>query len=88
VPLKEQVKKMVVAFDGIGVKVEHLEKRLGHDMNATIATEIVTLRKIYESINTGMASREEFFDFGKKQTSSELEKDLVNELSQDKKKGE
>lgn len=61
-PISEQVKKMIVAFDEIGVKVEHLEKRLGHNLDATIAQEIVTLKSIYKSIKDGMATREQFFE--------------------------
>lgn len=62
VPIKEQVMKMIAAFDDLGVKVEHLEKRLGHNLDATIPQEIVTLKSIYKSIKDGMAAREDFFD--------------------------
>lgn len=62
VPIKEQVRNMVKAFDELGVKVEHLEKRLGHNLDATIPAEIVTLKSVYKSIKDGMASREDFFD--------------------------
>lgn len=62
VPIAEQIRKMISAFDEIGVKVEHLEKRLGHNLDATIPQEIVTLKGIYKSIKDGMAKREDFFD--------------------------
>jgi len=62
IPITEQVRKMISAFDELGVKVEHLEKRLGHNLDATIPTEIVTLKGIYKSIKDGMAKREDFFD--------------------------
>ena len=62
VPIDEQVKKMVIAFDAIGVKVEHLEKRLGHNLKAVIPQEIVTLKTIYKSLKDGFAKREDFFD--------------------------
>lgn len=62
VPVKEQVRNMVKAFDELGVKVEHLEKRLGHNLDATIPAEIVTLKSVYKSIKDGMAAREDFFD--------------------------
>lgn len=61
-PITEQIKKMVMAFDELGVKVEHLEKRLGHNLDATIPHEIVTLKSIYRSIKDGMAKREDFFE--------------------------
>jgi hypothetical protein len=62
IPLPEQIRKMITAFDEIGVKVEHLEKRLGHNLDAIIPQEIVTLKSIYKSIKDGMANREQFFD--------------------------
>lgn len=62
IPISDQIKKMVLAFDELGVKVEHLEKRLGHNLSATISQEIVTLKSIYKSLRDGMANREDFFD--------------------------
>ena len=62
VPMPEQIRKMVAAFDELGVKVEHLEKRLCHNLDATIPQEIVTLKGIYKSIKDGMANREDFFE--------------------------
>ena len=67
IPLVEQIRKMVTAFDELGVKVEHLEKRLGHNLDATIPQEIVTLKGIYKSIKDGMATREQFFDIASTQ---------------------
>ena len=62
VPIAEQIRKMISAFDELGVKVEHLEVRLGHKLEATIPAEIVTLKGIYKSIKDGMAAREDFFE--------------------------
>jgi hypothetical protein len=62
IPIKEQVRNMIKAFDELGVKVEHLEKRLGHKLDATIPAEIVTLKSVYKSIKDGMADRSDFFD--------------------------
>lgn len=62
VPMEDQIRKLVLAFDEIGVKTDHLEKRLGHKLDATIPQEIVTLRGIYKSIKDGMADRSQFFD--------------------------
>jgi len=85
IPLSEQIKRLVVAFDELGVKVEHLEARLGHNLDATIAQEIVTLRGIYKSIKDGIASREDFFDAFKKpeKKSEDAKKDLESLLSKD-----
>lgn len=87
IPIKEQIRKMVVAFDEIGVKVEHLEKRLGHNLDATIAAEIVTLKGIYKSLKDGMAKREDFFDIGLKEEAQEA-RDKINSLLGKKKKDE
>ncbi len=79
IPIKEQIKKMVSAFDELGVKVEHLEKRLGHNLDATIPAEIVTLKGIYKSIKDGMAGREQFFEIKSKATEDAKEelKELI-----------
>lgn len=86
IPMSEQIKRLVIAFDEIGVKVEHLEARLGHNLDATVPQEIVTLRGIFKSIKDGMSKREDFFDAFKKvekpaseQAKAELEKILSNE---------
>lgn len=82
VPLKEQLRNMIKAFDDLGVKVEHLEKRLGHNLDATIPAEIVTLKSIYKSLKDGMADRSDFFDFDLPNKDAA---DKVNNLIKDKK---
>lgn len=79
VPLSEQIRKMILAFnEEFGIKVEHLEKRLGHKMESTIPAEIVTLKNIYKSIKDGMADREDFFDIGlNKGSNAEAELDVL-----------
>lgn len=63
-PKEERLRALVDKFNEIDVKVEHIEKRLGHKINATSESEIVELRKIFKSIRDGFAGREAFFDFG------------------------
>jgi len=63
-PIADRIRLMIAKFDEVGVKVEHLEKRLGHNLSATIPAEIVTLQGIYKSIKDGFAGREDFFDIG------------------------
>lgn len=74
VPLQEQIKKMVMAFNELGVNVEHLEKRLGHNLDATIVQEIITLKSIYRSIKDGMADRSQFFDIANATAENALSK--------------
>ncbi len=73
VPIAERIRKMIMLFDELGVKVEHLEKRLGHKLDATIPTEIVTLQAIYKSIRDGMAAREDFFEIASAKAQEGLE---------------
>lgn len=75
IPLAERIKKMVMAFDELGVGVEHLEARLGHKLDVTIAAELVTLQSIFRSIKDGMADRSQFFDI-----KSKVSEDSKNEL--------
>lgn len=88
VPIKEQVKRMVVAFDEFGVKPEHIEKRLGHNLDAVIPQEIVTLKSIYKSLKDGMANREDFFQLQAPSASKgqDVIADLKNILSKDSEK--
>ncbi len=73
-PLSDRIRIMVTKFDELGVKVEHLEKRLAHKLDATIPAEIVTLQGIYKSIKDGFSSREDFFDIGEpKNAETDLE---------------
>lgn len=82
-PLSDRIRMMVAKFDELGVKVEHLEKRLGHKLDATIAQEIVTLQGIYKAIKDGFAPREDFFDIGgDKKGSSESLETLLQEKAQ------
>ncbi len=85
-PIKEQIRKMVTAFDEIGIKVEHLEKRLLHNLDATIPAEIVGLKSIYKSIKDGMAKREDFFEIRSEQVHLEAKEQIKNILKN--KKGE
>lgn len=83
VPISERIKKMVVLFDEVGVKVEHLEKKLGHNLDAIIPTELVNLTAIYKSLKDGMGSRESFFDIGLKET--QVSKNLDNLIEEKQK---
>lgn len=75
VPISERIKNLVAKFDEQGVKVDHIEKRLGHNLDAIIPSQIVELGGIYKSIKDGMAKREDFFDI-KSKVSSDAKKEL------------
>jgi hypothetical protein len=74
VPLADRIRKMVLLFDELGVKQEHLEKRLGHKLDSTVAQELVTLTGIYKSIKDGMADRSQFFEIASASSESAREK--------------
>lgn len=61
-PIADRVRKLVQAFDEMGVNVGMLEKRLGHILDVITEPEIVILRGIYKSIKDGMADRAQYFD--------------------------
>jgi len=61
-PLADRVRKMVVAFGDHGISQAMIEKRLGHALTAATEHELVSLRKVYQSIKDGMSGREQFFD--------------------------
>jgi hypothetical protein len=72
-PLSDRIRLMVTKFDELGVKVEHLEKRLAHKLDAIIPQEIVTLTAVYKSIKDGFAAREDFFEITTKAAESETD---------------
>jgi hypothetical protein len=61
-PFGDRLRKMVAAFDKIGVKQERVEKRLGHKIDSTSETELVTLGKIYRTITDNEANPNDYFE--------------------------
>jgi hypothetical protein len=64
-PLEDRIKKMVVAFQGMGVTPEMLERYMGHVLDVTIADEVNALLIIYQTIKDGEGKREDFFELHK-----------------------
>lgn len=64
VSILDRVRKIAASFDDYGVTLPMIEKRLGHTINTITETEIVGLRKIYNSIKDNMADPFSFFDRG------------------------
>jgi len=82
VPLTDRVRKMVHAFSEIGVTESMIEKFLGHKLEATVDAQLVTLRKVFNSIKDGMAERGAFFEVPR------TEGEAVDRLSERMKKKE
>jgi len=87
IPLEDKIRSVVAGFKEIGVTQEMLEKRLGHKIEVTTATEVVSLRKIYRSINDGMAGREAYFDMPKVDENEDLNEKLNKERESNKPQG-
>lgn len=81
--LGERVVKMVAAFGDHGVKMEQIEQRLGHNIDATTEPELVKLRQIYASIKDGMSKVADWFEVPKVTTSNldDMFKDESDEAS-------
>jgi len=59
----DAIRKLVAAFDKLGVTNEMLERRLGHDTALITEDELVDLRQIWTTLNDGQAKRDEYFSF-------------------------
>lgn len=59
---EDTIRRLVVAFDEIGVSSEMLEKRLGHALSLITEDEIVDLKAVWKSIHDGNSTRDEQFD--------------------------
>jgi hypothetical protein len=58
----EATQKMVAAFGKFGVTKEQIEKRIQRRMDAIQPAQVVTLRRIYASLNDGMSEPQDWFD--------------------------
>lgn len=59
-PLDVRVRKMTQAFSKFGVKAGHLEKYLGHSLDAVLLDELVDLTGIYNSLKDGTPASDIF----------------------------
>lgn len=58
---EEQIAAMVAAFEKLGVTRDMIAKRLGHKPEASRVPEVLNLRRIYKSIEDGIAKVADFF---------------------------
>jgi hypothetical protein len=59
-PLEVRVRKMTQAFAKFGVTTEHLEKRLGHKLDAILLDELVEMMGIFNALREGEPASEYF----------------------------
>lgn len=62
-PLADRVRDMVIAFADLGVTQSMIERRLGHNLEATSESEVVVLGKAYTSIRDGYANVTDHFEY-------------------------
>ena len=62
VPITDRIKKMVVAFEKFGVKVETIEKRLDRKIDTMTADDISEYIGIYNSLKDGGSNISDWFD--------------------------
>jgi len=60
-PLIDRIRKMIPAFEGLGVTQVMIEMKLGHKVDEINERELISLRKIYKTISDGMGKREDYF---------------------------
>lgn len=71
---EEGIKKMVDAFAELRVSKAQLEQRIGHrlDPQATIAAELIAMKRIYVSIRDGMGKVEDYFQISADQNTQPM----------------
>ena len=79
-PLIDRIRKMVLAFEKLGISKEMIENRLLHKIEATDGSEFVGLRQIYQSLKDGMSKREDWFKV--KQDAEVAKSDLNQSLKE------
>lgn len=74
VPLINRIRKMVAAFEPLGVTGAMIERRFKHKLDVITEQEMVVLRGIYTSLTDGEGKVEQYFDAAEpSQTPKDLE---------------
>lgn len=84
----EKIQAMVKAFkDSYGVPQELIEKRLGKRAESINAAQMLSLRKIYQSLKDGMSKPGDWFDIDDTESAAAQVSDLNDALRQQKDAG-
>jgi len=76
----DAIRRLALAFDGLGVSTEVLERYLGHPLSAITAEEIAHLRGVYKSIVDGHTRTVDHFDLSNGRQQSESNAELNSRL--------
>jgi hypothetical protein len=79
-PIQTKIQKLITAFTSFNVTIEMIEKRMGKSINALNNPDILTLRKVYQSLKDGMASIDSFFDVTNSKTAAMSSPEALNKV--------
>lgn len=81
-PREDRIRDMLVAFrNDFGVTREMIEARFGHNADVTTETELVTLRRLYQSLRDGVAQVGDVFAPTPTSTTAERVGDMAQDLA-------
>ena len=80
------IRKMIIAFNELGVSTEKLDKKLGHKIMESTPDEVVELKAIWMSIHDGNSKIAEHFSNGNKEDEKEKAKLKVGDFKNGKTK--
>lgn len=67
-PIEDRVRQMLMAFkDKFSISKQMIETRVGYNIEAFTEHDLVSLRKVFNSIKDGVGKREDFFELAEKQ---------------------
>lgn len=84
-PLIDKIRRMIKAFEALGVTQDMIEKRVGCKAEAMIPKQLLDLGAIYKSITDNFKTVADFFEKDKKET---VEAENVLELKQEELKND
>lgn len=58
----EAIKKMVEAFAAFGVTQDQIQKRIQRNLDSITPAQVISLRKVYNSLRDGMSGKNDWFD--------------------------
>lgn len=73
IPLEDRVIKMIAAFKKLGIKKEHIEERLGYNVDSITVEDLYELMTIYNAIKDGHSKRSAFFEISDSEPSEKTQ---------------
>ena len=80
----DSLAKLIEAFAAYGVTKEHIEKRIQRRLNSMVPAQLVSLRKIYNSLKDGMSTPQDWFDLTDRSVTKPTFSDPAPEITEQK----